>query len=607
MGIDGDGFGDRSRLVAHQRKKWVCCVTKAAENNESLLADLVSQWQLSHAQGAALSPSELCRDCPDLLPDLERQVAVLERMIAPAAAAQERATIDPAGYCGQSGCEAAALDPYATLPPTATEQPTPLTPALMGWPSVPGYEVLGVLGKGGMGVVYKARQLGLNRVVALKMILHAEHAGHEERRRFRAEAEAVARLQHSHIVQIYEVGEYNGLPYFSLEYCPGGSLADKLDGTPLPPVRAARLVETLARAMQAAHDKGIIHRDLKPANILLYENGTPKVTDFGLAKKLDAATQTQSGAVMGTPSYMAPEQAGGKTKEIGPATDVYALGAILYELLTGRPPFKAETALDTLRQVLERQPAPPRLLNANVDRQLETICLKCLEKDPRHRYPSAKALADDVERYLAGESITARSINLMERLASALGHSRDDVQFRSYGTLNYGFAVIVFFGEVATTLVIHTWPTSWFLPMIHVIQTTLMILLLWFYRGYRLLPATAAESQMWSIWIGYIAACYVIGISYCPLMGLEVQALYPAIAAVSGLAFFALGSHYWGWCYLFGVAFFGLALLMTWDLRWAPIEFGTLWAAIFVTIGARLRRLGNGESTEQNDRASRLR
>jgi serine/threonine-protein kinase len=199
-------------------------------------------------------------------------------------------------------------------------------------------------------------------------------------------------MQHPNIVQVHEVGEQDGMPFFSLEYLEGGSLANRLEGTPWPARKAAELVETLARAMQAAHDKGIIHRDLKPANILLTADGTPKITDFGLAKRLDSAGQTQTGAIMGTPSYMAPEQAGGKGKEVGPAADVYALGAILYELLTGRPPFKAETPLDTVLQVVSEEPVAPTQLNAKVPRDLETICLKCLHKEPTKRYASAPSL-----------------------------------------------------------------------------------------------------------------------------------------------------------------------------------------------------------------------
>jgi WD40 repeat protein len=282
-------------------------------------------------------------------------------------------------------------------------------------PTVAGYEILAELGRGGMGVVYKARQVTLGRVVALKMILAGGHAGEADLARFRTEAEAIARLQHPNIVQIHEVGEHEGLPFFSLEFCGGGSLQKKSAGAPMQPKEAAPLVETLARAMQAAHDRGIIHRDLKPANVLLAEDGMPKITDFGLAKKLDTPGATSTGVIMGTPSYMAPEQAGGKNRAVGPPADVYALGAILYELLTGRPPFKAPTAVDTLIQVVTDDPVPVRRLQPKVPRDLETICHKCLRKEPGQRYASAKALAEDLRRFLAGVPILARPIGSLER------------------------------------------------------------------------------------------------------------------------------------------------------------------------------------------------
>jgi serine/threonine-protein kinase len=326
----------------------------------------------------------------------------------------------------QPTADAATLPPRphnepATLPPRIDAGPgtlpyaQPPDPAV---PSVPGYDLVGELGRGGMGVVYQARQVALNRVVALKMVLAGGHASPEELARFRSEAEAVARLQHPNIVQIHEVGEVGGLPYFSLEFCPGGSLAQRLNGTPLVPKQATELIETLARAMHAAHEAGVVHRDLKPANVLLAADGAPKVTDFGLAKRLDAADgPTRSGAIMGTPSYMAAEQAAGDPAKICPATDVYALGAILYELLTGRPPFKAATSVETLRQVVEQEPVPPSRLNAQAPRDLETVCLKCLAKSPARRYATAAALAEDLRRWRNGEPIAARPAGTLERAA----------------------------------------------------------------------------------------------------------------------------------------------------------------------------------------------
>jgi hypothetical protein len=309
---------------------------------------------------------------------------------------------------------------------------------------VPGYEVLEELGRGGMGIVYKARHLKLKRLVALKMIRAGAEAGLEELERFRREGEAVARLQHPNIIQIYEVGEHEGRPFFSLEYAEGGSLAKQLTGTPLSPRQAAELVRTLAEAMEAAHQRGIVHRDLKPANVLLQRpeaphptpgpkgpqegasgssgssslvsSWLPKIGDFGLAKQLDEdGAQTRSGAIMGTPSYMAPEQARGETREVGPACDIWALGAILYELLTGRPPFRGATALDTLEQVRSQRPVAPRRAQPGVPRDLETICLKCLHKEPHKRYATSQELADDLRRFLDREPIHARPVGLGER------------------------------------------------------------------------------------------------------------------------------------------------------------------------------------------------
>jgi tetratricopeptide (TPR) repeat protein len=281
---------------------------------------------------------------------------------------------------------------------------------------VPGYEILEELGKGGMGVVYKARHEQLGNLVALKMILAGTYANDQDVARFLAEAEAVAHLQHPNIVRLLEFGRHEGLPYFTLEFMAGGSLSDKLQKEPLLPTEAARVVEQLARGMAHAHQAGIIHRDLKPANVLLAADGTPKISDFGLVKRVEAGSGiTHTGDVMGTPSYMAPEQARGQSKHVGPAVDVYALGAILYECLTGRPPFKGPTNWDTLAQVVAEDPVPPSRLQPKVPRDLETICLKCLRKEPAGRYPSAEALAEDLRRFQAGEPILARPAGMLER------------------------------------------------------------------------------------------------------------------------------------------------------------------------------------------------
>jgi eukaryotic-like serine/threonine-protein kinase len=331
------------------------------------------------------------------------------------------------------------------------------------WPVVPGYEILGELGRGGMGIVYEARQIGLDRTVALKMIRSGLQAGPKDLERFRAEAAALARLQHPNIVQIYDVGESAGRPYFVLEYVAGGSLAQQIQGKPQSPRFAAEFVETLARAIHAAHGNGVIHRDLKPGNILLQKSESrkeraekagsqtqlcaedtptnpadyhppitnrpplstdhfPKITDFGLAKfaggdgaETNRAGPTVTGELLGTPNYMAPEQAMVPRQPVGPAADVYALGAILYELLTGRPPFTGDTPLTTVLQVLHNDPVSVTSLQPGVPRDLETICLKCIQKDQRKRYPTALELAEDLQRFLRSEPIRARPARPLEK------------------------------------------------------------------------------------------------------------------------------------------------------------------------------------------------
>ena len=349
------------------------------------------------------------------------RLRILSGGSCPAPSGETGVTVDFAPSAG-AATRAGASDRTISPPPESTDPQATVAPEagkLIGGAvpdAVAGYEILGVLGRGGMGVVYKARQAGLNRVVALKMILSGDHADEQERARFRSEAEAVARIQHLNIIQIYEIGEEDGRPYFSLEYVDGGSLTARIDGEPQPPREAARIVHLLAGAMDCAHKAGVVHRDLKPGNVLLTADGTPKITDFGLAKRVqEDSGQTRSGSILGTPGYMAPEQAEGKNNEVGPPADVYALGAILYELLTGRMPFRAPSVLETLEQVRTREPVAPAELQPTVPRDLETICLKCLQKDPRRRYDGAGALAEDLRRFLAHEPILARRVGLLER------------------------------------------------------------------------------------------------------------------------------------------------------------------------------------------------
>jgi formylglycine-generating enzyme required for sulfatase activity len=370
------------------------------------------------------TPEQVCRDCPELLAEVRERWQEFLRIDAevgallPGLRTHPPADKVPPGLPHVPGYEVEADDTPAKRTRNTGAMPTDLTPGEgHEYPEVPGYAILAVLGHGGMGLVYRARQLKANRLVALKMIRAVEHASPSERLRFQIETEAVARLQHPHIVQLYEAGEVRGQPFFSLELCDGGTLTEQLQKKRPSPREAAELIETLARAMHYAHLRGVVHRDLKPGNVLLAgAEKVPKITDFGLAKRIDAEARdvSQSGAIMGTAAYMAPEQAAGKVRDTGPAADVYALGALLYECLTGRPPFAGPQHV-VLVSVLNDEPVPPSRLGAKVPADLETICLKCLRKEPARRYASAEELANDLRRLQAGEPIRARPVGAVER------------------------------------------------------------------------------------------------------------------------------------------------------------------------------------------------
>ncbi len=475
-------------------------------------------------------------------------------------------------------------------------------------PQIPGYEIIGILGRGGMGIVYRARQIALNRTVALKMIRFAGQPSAVDSARFQAEAEAIARLQHVNVVQVYEVGTHQGSPYFSLEFCGGGSLKSRLAGTPLPPREAARLTQTLARAMHAVHQRGIVHRDLKPANVLLADDGSPKIADFGLVKHIGETGETATGAVLGTPSYMAPEQASGQSKDVGPACDIYALGAILYELLVARPPFAGASLTETLDQVRNYDPVPPRRLRAGLDRDLETICLKCLAKQPEDRYPSAKDLVDDLERFLAGAPVKARPVSIAERLSKAVGQAGLIHEFHASGWLYLATGVVfaavhtaVFFALRYDVPEWAVWPL-FFLPY--------LLLFGVFHRHYLFAnqPMGLADRQVWPIWGGCALASATILLSArltSPDAGSAIHAAYPALAALAGLAFFIMGREFWGRHYLHGLMWMVGAVLMARTPVWAPLEAAALTAFSLGRIGLFLLRYGRHEPVESGLSGSR--
>ncbi len=466
---------------------------------------------------------------------------------------------------------------------------------------IPNHEVLEELGAGGMGIVYKARQNSLGRIVALKMMRHATK-NPTELERFQSEAEVIASFSHPNIVQVYDVGEHNGLPFFTLEYCPNGNLDKQLVGKSFKNAEAAKLVEILARAMQVAHDAGIIHRDLKPANVLIGPSGEPKITDFGIAKMLDDDSgQTGTGVVMGTPSYMAPEQAQGNSREAGPVTDVYALGAILYQCLTGRPPFLAATAVETMRQVLEDNPVPPKLLNRGVDHDLERICLKCLEKSPEDRYASATELALDLRRYLDGEPILAKSVNVIERLQRELKRSQHEGKIGPWGKGLLYLGMFIIAVHLATSVMLQMrypeWLSFW-------IPRTFMILTLipWLRRyrpGDGLLPTNTLERQIWSVWLGYLLAFAML---YMVIQseGRDHLDIYGPGMILSGLAWFVMGGLVWGGAYLIGIGFWALApfVALMGGVEWSPGAFGIVWGVALIITGLRYQKLSRAEPSK---------
>ncbi|HJT36347.1 MAG TPA: serine/threonine-protein kinase [Pirellulales bacterium] len=456
------------------------------------------------------------------------------------------------------------------------------------------FELLEELGRGGMGVVYKARQLSLGRVVALKMILRGELASAADVWRFRSEAAAAARLAHPNIVPVYEVGEHDGQPYFAMKYVEGTTLGRRLADGPLPPRESAELLTPVCQAIHYAHQHGILHRDLKPSNILIDGEGRPHVTDFGLAKQVTAETQlTRSGAIIGTPSYMAPEQAAGNRGQLGPASDVYSLGTILYHTLTGRPPFQAASPVDTVLLVLEQDPLPPRLVNPRADRDLEMIALHCLQKPPLLRYPSAEALANDLRAYLADEPISARSGRFTQVIARWFRETHHATVLENWGLLWMWHSLALF----VICLV-----TNWF-QWLGIASPGPYIALwtagmgtwagiFWALRR-RAGPVTFVERQIAHVWAASVISITVLFLVEM-LLGLPVLTLSPVLAIASGMVFVAKAGILTGAFYVQAAALFATALAMAWldrhGVKLSITLFGIVSGASFFFPGLKYYR-----------------
>lgn len=477
------------------------------------------------------------------------------------------------------------------------------------------YELLQELGRGGMGVVYLAKQKSLDRLVALKMIVSGAFASQNDRDRFRAEAESAARLVHPNIVTVYQIGEHSGRPYFAMQYVHGENLAARLRRGPIPPREAARLIAALTRGVHHAHERGIIHRDLKPSNILLSavgdrlsasnsadwlnaesrrpiaESQEPKVTDFGLARRVDGPSLTTTGQILGTPSYMAPEQAAGR-KDVGAATDIHALGAILYECLTGRPPFQAALPFDTLMQVLEQEPVPPRILNPAVPRELESIVIKCLEKSPGRRYASAASLAADLDAYLNNEPISATPSGLGYYLDRIFRETHHAEVLENWGLLWMWHSLAIFTLCFVTQLMQWSgWPTL----HNHLAYVTLWGVglvtwgaIFWSLRK-RGGPVRFVERQVAHAWAAGL--CASVGLFIIEvLMQQPPLSFSPILAVAAGMVFLFKAGVLAGIFYIAAVVLFFTAVLMALFPQCGVLLFGLAAAGCFFFPGLKYYR-----------------
>jgi serine/threonine-protein kinase len=461
------------------------------------------------------------------------------------------------------------------------------------------YELIEEIGRGGMGVVFRARQVSLDREVAVKMISRGPLASDQERARFQAEARAVAQLDHPGIVPVYDVGELGSRPFFSMKLIEGETLSQRISRGPLAAEEAVGLLVQVCRAVDYAHQNGLLHRDLKPSNILIDNSGQAHVMDFGLAKRIDDTGElTRSGAVLGTPAYMAPEQAAGHRGEVSAASDVYSLGSVLYSALTGRPPFQAATAVETLLLLLEQEPLPPRVLNPGIDRDLEMIVLRCLQKPVDLRYSSAAQLADDLQAYLNDEPISARSGRFAHVVARWLKETHHATVLEKWGLLWMWHSLVLLLVCMLTNL-LH-WKeveSRWIYFILWTVGLGTWAVVFWTIRR-RMGPVLFVERQIAHVWASsMLAIAALFPVEY--LLKLEVLELAPVLALVSGMVFTIKAGILTGKFYTQAIVMFAMAPLMARFPEWALVIFGVSGAGCFLIPGWKYHRQSLGRAADR--------
>jgi len=566
--------------------------TPLPPGDEELLATLVDELSEVRGPAAQTTLEQLATNHPRLAGQLRELFAT---MMVTDAVAQQSVIFTPDGdAAGREGAPSSSASQADTI--SLPSGGTGLLPGVTPLPAAFGdYELLEEIGRGGMGVVYRAVQKSLGRTVAIKMLLRRDLATPADLLRFRSEAEAAAQLDHPGIVSIFEVGECAGHPFYSMQLVEGTTLAKWLQRGPLPAREAAALLAKVADAVHAAHARGVLHRDLKPSNILIDTGGEPHVSDFGLAKRLEAEESvTHTGAILGTPCYMSPEQAAGSRGDVGPTSDVWSLGTILYQMLTGRPPFQASSPMDTLLAVLESDPPVPRSIDRHVNRDLEMIALKSLQKPQELRYASAAELAADLRAFLAGEPVAARRGGFNDIVARLFRETHHAVVLENWGLLWMWHSVVILALCVTTDLL--AWEgvtTRWPYLVLWAGGLALWAPIFWALR-HRAGPVTAVERQIAHIWGGSVIASVML-FWVEALLDLPVLTLSPVLALLAGLVFFAKAGILSGAFYVQAAVLFATALVMCVAHEVSHIIFGLVSGACFFVPGLKyFRQRGRG-------------